>query len=66
MDLIIESEFGTIPFEIKLGQTVTSKSLSSIKNFMKEVDCSIGFVINNDEKVRLYADNLVGIPFSMF
>ena len=66
VDLIIESEFGTIPFEIKLGQTVTSKSLSSIKNFMKEVDCSIGFVINNDEKVRLYAENLVGVPFSMF
>lgn len=64
VDLIIEGKFGLIPFEIKQGQTVEARSLKSIKSFVDEHQCPFGIVINNDERVRLYSDKIIGIPFA--
>lgn len=64
IDLILEGEFGLLPIEIKYGQTVTSKSLRGIRDFVSERQCPFGIVINNAERVTQYAENLIGIPFS--
>jgi predicted AAA+ superfamily ATPase len=64
VDLVLEGEFGLIPVEIKYQQTVNAKALRPIKDFMAEHGCRIGIVINNDERVQRYDENLVGIPFA--
>ena len=64
VDLILDGSFGLVPIEIKLGQKVEAKSLKSLKNFVDEHHCKTGFVINNDEKIRMYTDKIIGIPFS--
>jgi len=64
IDLILEGKFGLIPIEIKHTQTINSKHLRSVKDFIETFDCPFGLVINNDEKLRSYEENLYGIPFS--
>lgn len=63
VDLVLEGEFGLLPVEIKYGQAVSLRELSGIRDFIKERGCRYGIVINNDDRVRLYEDNLIGIPF---
>lgn len=65
VDLILEGEFGLIPFEIKYGQSVALKDLRGIRDFVAERKCNYGFVINNDEKIRFYDEKILGIPFNM-
>lgn len=65
VDLVLEGKFGLIPFEIKHTQTVNTKYLRSLRDFVNEFDCRFGIVVNNDEKIRRYDDKLFGIPFSM-
>jgi predicted AAA+ superfamily ATPase len=65
VDLVLDGEFGVVPVEIKYTQTVQAKDLRSIRDFVSERKCRLGIVINNDEKVRLYDDKIVGIPFNM-
>ena len=62
VDLILEGSFGLLPIEIKYGQRVNQKSLRSLKDFIREHKCRFGVVINNDEKVRLYDESIIGIP----
>lgn len=64
VDLVLEGGFGVVPIEIKYGQTVDSRSLRSIRDFVSERGCEYGIIINNDEKPRLYSENLIGVPFS--
>jgi hypothetical protein len=61
---VIEGDFGLIPVEIKYAQTIPPKQLQSLKNFIKEMNCRFGLVINNDETPRLYDDQIAGIPFA--
>jgi len=63
VDLILEGKFGKVPVEIKYGQTVDLKQLRGIRDFMIEHRAPFGVVINNDERVRFYDDNLIGMPF---
>lgn len=64
VDLIIEGDFGLIPIEIKYAQTIDSRRLKSLRNFIDERGCRLGIVINNDRSVRQYDEKIVGIPFS--
>lgn len=64
VDLVLEGEFGLIPFEIKYTQSVSLKELRGLKAFIKERNCRYGFVINNNEKVTLIDENIIGIPFA--
>jgi predicted AAA+ superfamily ATPase len=64
VDLILEGEFGLIPIEIKYTQTVSSKQLRALKDFIKDQHCRFGLVINNDESPRLYDEQIAGIPFA--
>ena len=65
VDLVLDGDFGVVPVEIKYTQTVQAKDLRSIRDFVSERKCRIGIVINNDEKVRLFDDKIVGVPFNM-
>ncbi|OGR03599.1 MAG: hypothetical protein A2511_12725 [Deltaproteobacteria bacterium RIFOXYD12_FULL_50_9] len=62
VDLVLEGKFGLVPIEIKYGQQVSLKDLRGIRDFIKERDCRLGFVISNDEHVRRYDEKLIGIP----
>lgn len=64
IDLILEGDFGLIPFEIKYNQTVPTKQLRALKEFIKAQNCRFGVVINNDESPRMYDDKIAGIPFA--
>ncbi|WPD24421.1 MAG: DUF4143 domain-containing protein [Candidatus Electrothrix scaldis] len=64
VDLILEGDFGVVPIEIKYSQKVLLRELRGIRDFIKEHDCPYGLVINNDEQVRQYEENLLGIPFA--
>ncbi|MBM3264983.1 MAG: ATP-binding protein [candidate division Zixibacteria bacterium] len=64
VDLILDGAFGLIPFEIKYNQTVSLRSLRPIREFMAEHGSRIGFVISNDDRVRLFDEKLVGVPFA--
>ena len=63
VDLVLEGDFGLIPIEIKYGQNIALRNLRSLKDFVNDRNCPYGLVINNDEKVRLYDEKIIGIPF---
>jgi predicted AAA+ superfamily ATPase len=65
VDLVLEGEFGLIPIEIKHSQTVSPAELRGITDFIKERSCPYGIVINNSDKVVLYNERLIGIPFGV-
>jgi predicted AAA+ superfamily ATPase len=65
VDLILEGSFGLIPVEIKHTQSVNSRHLRPIRDFVNEFDCPFGLVVNNDEKVRRYDEKLIGMPLSV-
>ena len=65
VDLVLEGKFGLIPMEIKHSQSVNPRHLRSIRDFINEFDCPFGIIINRDEKVRRYDENIYGIPFTM-
>ena len=64
VDLILEGRFGLLPIEIKRGQTIDGRNLRALKTFIMEHKCPFGLVINNDLRPRLYAENIIAIPFS--
>jgi len=64
VDLVLAGDFGVLPIEIKYGQQVTARELRPIQDFIDEHRCPYGIVINNDERVRRYGENLLGIPFA--
>jgi predicted AAA+ superfamily ATPase len=63
IDLILEGEFGILPIEIKYSQKVVMKQLRGVRDFIRERNCQYGIVINNAERVSLYDEKLIGIPF---
>jgi len=64
VDLVLEGDFGLIPFEIKHGQTVRYAELQPLANFIADSKCPFGLVINNDESPRFYSERILGVPFS--
>ena len=64
VDLVLEGEFGLIPFEIKYNQSVPPKQLRALRDFIQEQKCPYGFVINNDERPRMVDERIAGIPLS--
>lgn len=62
IDLIIEGRFGIIPIEIKSGSSTSSSQLRTLSNFIKELDCPYGIVINNGTEIFLLKENIIQIP----
>ncbi|MDP7357353.1 MAG: ATP-binding protein [Pseudomonadales bacterium] len=64
IDLVVEGEFGLIPFEIKTGFRTSAKKLRHLNTFIKEHNCPVGFVVNNSERVEKLADKIIQLPAS--
>ena len=65
VDLVLEGKFGLIPIEIKHTQSLNLRHLRPIRDFINEFDCTFGIVVSRDEKVRMYDEKILGIPFSL-
>jgi len=66
IDLILDGRFGIIPIEIKLGSTINQRMLKSMKNFIKEMSCDFGILINNAARIEQVADKIIQIPARFF
>ena len=64
VDLLLEGKFGLLPFAIKHARNVNPRRLRALRDFVREFDCPFGIVINNDEKIRRYDTDLIGLPFA--
>lgn len=62
VDLVLEGDYGVLPVEVKYAQTVDHSSLKALREFAKDRSCRIGIVLNNDDRVRVYGDGIVGVP----
>ena len=62
IDLILEGNFGLVPIEIKLGQTVTQKQLVTLKAFLLENKLPLGILINQGDEVRMLSENIIQVP----
>ena len=49
---------------LKHAQNVNPRRLRALRDFVREFDCPFGIVINNDEKIRRYDTDLIGLPFA--
>lgn len=62
VDLVLRGNFGLLPVEIKRTQTVASRGLRPLRDFMADHGCRLGLVIGNDERPRMLDENIVGVP----
>ncbi len=62
VDLIIESPTGIIPIEIKLSSTIKRQSLYGLENFISDMDCQYGILINRGKRVEQITNKIVQIP----
>lgn len=63
VDLVLEGDFGLLAVEAKFTQGVDAKSLNSLREFVKVRRCH-GLVLNNDDRVRLLDEKIIGVPVS--
>jgi predicted AAA+ superfamily ATPase len=64
VDLIVETEFGRIAFEIKHSSTIAPRDLRSLREFVLEQEARVGIVIHNDTVPRQYEEKIIGVPFT--
>lgn len=62
VDLIVEGDFGVIPIEVKLGSTIKRQSLFALENFISDMKCNYGIVINRGKRVELLSEHILQIP----
>jgi predicted AAA+ superfamily ATPase len=62
IDLILDGAFGVVPIEIKYGMKISVKSLTSLRNFVKEHNLPFGIVINNGDKIEMICPEVIQIP----
>jgi predicted AAA+ superfamily ATPase len=62
VDLVLEGTFGLVAVEVKLGQRVRLQSLRGLRDFVQTHGCRFGIVLSNEERPRMVAEDLAGIP----
>ena len=62
VDLVIEGNFGILPVEIKLNTVIKQRELRGLKNFIDDMKCPYGFVINRGKRIEMLTDKIVQIP----
>ncbi len=65
VDLVLTGAFGLVAVEIKHTSTVSARDLRGLRDFVTAHRCRLGVVINNDTAPRLYADQIIGLPFTL-
>lgn len=64
VDLVLESAFGLIAFEIKFTQTIDARDLRALREFVKERHARLGVVVGNGVEPRLLDEGLISLPFT--
>ena len=62
VDLIVEGEFGLCPIEIKLNSVIKKQSLRGLENFINDMKCPYGIVVNRGKRIELLTKNIIQIP----
>lgn len=62
IDLILETDFGLIPIEIKAGSVTPKRQITTLENFVKEHNCRYGLVINNGDEVYRLSESIYQLP----
>lgn len=62
VDFIVESEFGILPIEIKLNSIVKKATLRGINNFIDDMKCGYGIVINRGKRIEVLSEKIIQIP----
>ncbi len=64
LDLDIEGDFGRVAIEIKRTSFVNPRALRGLRDFVAEHSARLGLVTTNDQSPRIFADKLLGVPFT--
>jgi predicted AAA+ superfamily ATPase len=64
VDLVIEADFGLIPFSIRHAGAAGWRQIRSLQDFVNEQGCRFGIIIDNAPTPRLLFHNIVAVPFS--
>lgn len=62
VDLILHGKFGIIPIEIKYGMKTPLKSLTSLRNFVKENNLPFGILVNNSNAIEWLTPEVLQVP----
>lgn len=62
VDFVVEGPFGVVPVEIKLSSVIKRQALRGLENFITDVKCPYGIVINRGKRVEFLTDKIVQIP----
>ena len=62
VDFVVEGVFGVVPVEVKLNTVVKKQALRGLENFIADVKCPYGIVINRGKRVEFLTDKIVQIP----
>ncbi len=62
IDLILETDEGIIPIEIKSGSVTRKKQIITLETFVKEHQCKFGIVINNGDEIYKLSENVYQLP----
>ncbi|MBT3227014.1 MAG: ATP-binding protein [Deltaproteobacteria bacterium] len=62
IDLILEGDFGVLPFEIKFGSFVKRRQIQTLKAFVEKNDLPLGIVINNSDRVEMISEKIIQLP----
>lgn len=62
IDLILDGPFGTLPIEIKYGQTIQRKQLNSLTDFVKTHKLPFGLLINQAKEACWLTPEIYQLP----
>lgn len=62
VDFVLDGAFGIVPIEIKLNSIIKQRSLRGLNNFMNDMSCSYGIVINRGKRIEQLTSNIIRIP----
>ena len=62
VDFIIDGSFGIVPIEIKLNSVIKRQALRGLNNFIDDMQCNYGIVINRGKRIELLSEKIVQVP----
>lgn len=62
VDLILETDRGLIPIEIKAGSVTGKRQIIALEQFIKEHNCRYGLVINNGDEIFKLSPSVYQLP----
>ena len=62
VDFIIDGAFGVVPIEIKLNSVIKRQALLGLHNFIDDMQCNYGIVINRGKRIELLSEKIVQVP----